>query len=89
MVQTEPLPSQQTGLDLWLWSHGFGPRQRESLSIIIISPVMGIMAETANCPQYPLFPFSLVIEPPIFSWTHVLPNKVHIFQHPLQSVVAT
>lgn len=71
---TEPFPSHQSGLDLVVMESWFGPRQRQSLSITILSAIIVIVAETASFPQYPFFPSSLVIEPPISRWTHGLPK---------------
>lgn len=49
----------------WSWSNGLGPRRGQSYSIIILSPIMVIVAETI-CPQYPFSSSSLVTEPPVF-----------------------
>lgn len=51
----EPFPNQQTGLDLVVMESRFGPRQRQSLSITILSAIIVIVAETASFPQDPFF----------------------------------
>ena len=74
-------PFSANTLDLtWgLWNPDLGPRKRQTFSIIIIiiyliHQIITTMTMTASCPQYPFSPFSLVVGPLIFSWTHGIPE---------------